>query len=127
MGAASRAASVSSVAVLNAGDGVGEHPTQALLDLYTIRHEAKSMQGLVVTMLGDLKNGSHMRTTELTSLVPMRIFSLIVAARPYGPFPRQASVDVRRQAQLRQPRSVLLVRNRELQKTIIIRSLQEKQ
>src|SRR5579862_3207331 len=39
VGAAKRAAAVSQVPVINAGDGVGQHPTQALLDLYTIRRE----------------------------------------------------------------------------------------
>jgi aspartate carbamoyltransferase len=57
--------------LLNAGDGVGEHPTQALLDLYTIVDElssgariaasevelAAALKGKVITMVGDLKNG----------------------------------------------------------------------
>jgi aspartate carbamoyltransferase catalytic subunit len=40
-----------------AGDGTGEHPTQALLDLYTIRAELGRLEGLVVLMVGDLKHG----------------------------------------------------------------------
>ena len=44
-GAAHRAASVSAVPILNAGDGPGEHPTQALLDLYTIGHELEGCKG----------------------------------------------------------------------------------
>jgi aspartate carbamoyltransferase len=46
--------------VLNAGDGVGEHPTQALLDVFTIYDElklSKNRRGLVVVLLGDLKHG----------------------------------------------------------------------
>jgi len=43
--------------VINAGDGVGEHPTQALLDAYTIREEIGTVNGLTITMVGDLKNG----------------------------------------------------------------------
>lgn len=43
--------------VINAGDGVNEHPTQALLDLYTIWKHRKSLDGLTVGMIGDLKNG----------------------------------------------------------------------
>ncbi|MBA7586352.1 aspartate carbamoyltransferase [Candidatus Atribacteria bacterium 1244-E10-H5-B2] len=43
--------------VINAGDGTGQHPTQALLDLYTIRKEKGILGGQTVTFLGDLKNG----------------------------------------------------------------------
>lgn len=43
--------------IINAGDGVGEHPTQALLDIFTIREEIGTVNGLVITMVGDLKNG----------------------------------------------------------------------
>ncbi len=42
---------------INAGDGAGQHPTQALLDLYTIRKEKGVLDGHTVTFLGDLKNG----------------------------------------------------------------------
>lgn len=56
-----RAANVAKVPIINAGDGVGEHPTQALLDIYTIREERGTVNGLTVTMIGDLKNG---RTTH---------------------------------------------------------------
>lgn len=51
------AARASPVPVLNAGDGTGEHPTQALLDLYTVRAEIGRVEGLTVTLLGDLKHG----------------------------------------------------------------------
>lgn len=43
--------------VINGGDGAGQHPTQALLDLYTIRKEKGILGGQTVTFLGDLKNG----------------------------------------------------------------------
>lgn len=43
--------------IINAGDGAGEHPTQALLDLFTINEELGNTEGLNVTMLGDLKYG----------------------------------------------------------------------
>jgi aspartate carbamoyltransferase catalytic subunit len=56
-GAAARAGAVSTVPVINAGDGRGEHPTQALLDLYTIRAELGRLEGLRVVMAGDLANG----------------------------------------------------------------------
>jgi aspartate carbamoyltransferase len=43
--------------VISAGDGVGEHPTQALLDLFTILESKKKIDGLAITMVGDLKHG----------------------------------------------------------------------
>ncbi|EFA10197.1 multifunctional protein r [Tribolium castaneum] len=43
--------------LINAGDGVGEHPSQALLDIFTIREEIGTVNGLTITLVGDLKNG----------------------------------------------------------------------
>jgi carbamoyl-phosphate synthase/aspartate carbamoyltransferase/dihydroorotase len=58
VGAAQQAAhALRDIPVINAGDGVGEHPTQALLDIYTIRQELGTVNGLNVTVVGDLKNG----------------------------------------------------------------------
>ena len=57
MGAAAIAAKYAKKPIINAGDGVGEHPTQALLDLFTIREELGTIEGLTVTMVGDLKYG----------------------------------------------------------------------
>lgn len=51
------ASSVATVPILNAGSGKGEHPTQALLDLYTIREYKKSLNNLKIAILGDLLNG----------------------------------------------------------------------
>jgi len=61
-GAAKRAAAVSSVPIINAGDGPGQHPTQALLDLYTIRDELDRIDGVRVAMVGDLANGRTVRS-----------------------------------------------------------------
>ncbi|KAG0704073.1 hypothetical protein DFH29DRAFT_913533 [Suillus ampliporus] len=57
VGSAQLAAKYSPVPVLNAGDGIGEHPSQALLDIYTIRSELGTVNGKTITILGDLKNG----------------------------------------------------------------------
>lgn len=57
IGSATRAAAAASVPVLNAGDGAGEHPTQALLDLFTIREELGTIDGLKIAMVGDLRFG----------------------------------------------------------------------
>ena len=56
-GSAKIAADNASHPVINGGDGAGQHPTQALLDLYTIRKEKGVLGGHTVTFLGDLKNG----------------------------------------------------------------------
>jgi len=56
-GSADRAAAVCPVPFINAGDGPGQHPTQALLDLYTILKERGSIDGLHIAMVGDLKFG----------------------------------------------------------------------
>lgn len=61
-GAAERAARVSSRPIVNAGDGQGQHPTQALLDLYTIRQEIGRLDGLTVTIGGDLARGRTARS-----------------------------------------------------------------
>lgn len=57
LGAVAVAAEVAEKPVINAGDGAGEHPTQALLDLFTIQEKLGKIDGLNITLLGDLKNG----------------------------------------------------------------------
>ena len=61
-GAARLAADVSENPVINAGDGAGSHPTQMLLDLFTMREAKDSLDGLNVTMVGDLKYGRTVHT-----------------------------------------------------------------
>ena len=56
-GSAALAAKYARKPVINAGDGVGEHPTQALLEAFTIMEELGRLDNLTVTMLGDLKYG----------------------------------------------------------------------
>ena len=57
LGSSALAAKYARKPVINAGDGIGEHPTQALLDLFTIKEELGQVDGLTVTMMGDLKYG----------------------------------------------------------------------
>jgi aspartate carbamoyltransferase catalytic subunit len=57
VGASTVAAEYARKPIINAGDGVGEHPTQALLDLYTIQSELGKLDGLHVAMAGDLRYG----------------------------------------------------------------------
>ncbi len=61
-GTAERAANVSSVPIINAGDGTGQHPTQALLDLYTLERELGQIDGIHIALMGDLKNGRTVRS-----------------------------------------------------------------
>ena len=64
-GASARAADVSAVPVVNAGDGPGEHPTQALLDLFTIERELGRIEGLHIAFCGDLRFGRTARSLAL--------------------------------------------------------------
>jgi aspartate carbamoyltransferase catalytic subunit len=60
-GAAARAAGVAVAPVLNGGDGTNQHPSQGLLDTYTIWHEKGTLDGLTIGMVGDLQStrGMH--------------------------------------------------------------------
>jgi aspartate carbamoyltransferase catalytic subunit len=61
-GAARRAADISRVPIVNAGDGTGQHPTQAFLDLYTIEKELGGIDNLSIAVVGDLANGRTVRS-----------------------------------------------------------------
>ncbi|KAK4493004.1 hypothetical protein RD792_000027 [Penstemon davidsonii] len=61
-GAARRAAMTANIPVINAGDGPGQHPTQALLDVYTIQREIGKLDGIKVGLVGDLANGRTVRS-----------------------------------------------------------------
>ncbi len=77
-GAAQQAAQVSDIPVINAGDGSGEHPTQTLLDLFTMRRQLGDFNGKTVAVIGDLRYG---RTVH--SLVPaLRRLGASVVAVP---------------------------------------------
>lgn len=79
-GASEIAASYSKVPIINAGDGAREHPTQALLDLYTIFSKFSS-QNLTVAMMGDLKNGRTIHSlSKLLSLYP-KIKQIFISPR----------------------------------------------
>ena len=62
IGAAKRAAGAASIPLINAGDGAGQHPTQSLLDLYTIQRHFSQIDGITIAMVGDLKYGRTVRS-----------------------------------------------------------------
>lgn len=76
-GAAAIAAGVSPVPVVNAGDGANQHPTQTLLDLYTIRQTQGRLDNLTVNMVGDLKYGRtvHSLSEAMSWFDPHFIFT----------------------------------------------------
>jgi aspartate carbamoyltransferase len=74
VGASQLAAQYARKPIINAGDGIGEHPTQALLDLFTIIEERGQVDGSTVTMLGDLKYGRTVHSlSRLLSLYDVRL------------------------------------------------------
>ena len=75
VGAAKTAADVSEIPIINAGDGNGEHPTQALLDFFTISDHFGSVNDITITLVGDLLNGRtvHSLTTLLSLYKPKRV------------------------------------------------------
>ncbi len=74
VGSAAIAAKAARKPVINAGDGIGEHPTQALLDAFTIREELGRIDGLTVTLLGDLKHGRTVHSlARLLALYKVRL------------------------------------------------------
>ncbi len=79
VGSAEEAAQATERPVINAGDGAGQHPTQALLDLYTILQERGEVDGLTVALAGDLKHG---RTVHSLAQVLSRYGVKLLLAAP---------------------------------------------
>lgn len=82
-GSVAEFAEASLVPVVNAGDGTGEHPSQALLDFYTLHHEltarGRTVNGATVAIIGDLKYGrtvhSLMKLLSLADRITFKVFS----------------------------------------------------
>jgi aspartate carbamoyltransferase catalytic subunit len=78
VGAAERAAKVSSKPVINAGDGANQHPSQGLLDLYTIKNEEGRLDNLSIAFVGDVLNSRTLRSlVPLLMLYPNNTFYFI--------------------------------------------------
>ncbi|PSC67787.1 Aspartate carbamoyltransferase chloroplastic [Micractinium conductrix] len=61
-GSAEKAAAAANIPIINAGDGPGQHPTQALLDVYTIQRELGRLESIHIGLIGDLANGRTVRS-----------------------------------------------------------------
>ena len=74
IGAAEEAAEATERPIINAGDGAGQHPTQSLLDVYTILKEKGTVDGLTIALAGDLKYGRTVHSlAELLTLYDVRL------------------------------------------------------
>ncbi len=104
-GAAQYSADAIAIPVLNAGDGAGNHPTQTLLDLFTIREAHGTLEGLNVVLVGDLRYGrtvhslSHAlvrfgATLTLVSPGSLRMPTEIVSDLPSGGAKVSETVDL---------------------------------
>jgi aspartate carbamoyltransferase len=91
-GSAQEAADAVRIPVINGGDGAGQHPTQALLDVYTIRKEKGTLDGLTVTLAGDLKNGRTVHS--LVYLLARFDIELIFVSPPQLKMPAGISEDL---------------------------------
>jgi aspartate carbamoyltransferase catalytic subunit len=80
-GAARLAAEFSDVPILNAGDGAGQHPTQTMLDLFTIRTEMGRLEGLNISLVGDLRYG---RTVHSLAIALAKFGNTINLVSPEG-------------------------------------------
>jgi aspartate carbamoyltransferase catalytic subunit len=76
-----RAARVASVPIINAGDGAHEHPTQALLDLFTIQQELGRIDNLTIALVGDLRYGRAPRSLAVL-LTRTRDCNILLVAPP---------------------------------------------
>ncbi len=92
MGAARLAAEVAEIPVINAGDGAGHHPTQTLLDLYTVRKTMGRFENLNIGLIGDLKYG---RTVHSLAYAASRFNNKLFLISPPGlEMPREIVGDL---------------------------------
>lgn len=94
IGSAQEVAQAASVPVINAGDGAGQHPTQALLDVYTIWKEQGQLDELTVALVGDLKYGRTVHS--LSVLLGLFHPRLILVSPPSLAMPREIIEQLRK-------------------------------
>lgn len=99
-GAASEAAKVAEIPVINAGDGTNQHPTQTMLDLYTMQKVAGKLDGITVALMGDLKYGRtvHALSVALSHFKVSQVFishSSLAMPREYLDLLKKRGVNFR--------------------------------
>jgi aspartate carbamoyltransferase catalytic subunit len=92
-GSAREAADAVQVPVINGGDGAGQHPTQALLDIYTIQKEKGRLESLTVALAGDLKHGRTVHS--LVYLLARYGTRLLLVAPPSLEMPAEIATEIR--------------------------------
>ena len=92
-GAARYASEVTDVPIINAGDGANQHPSQTMLDLYSIRKTQGKLDNLTITMVGDLKYGRG--NVSLPSDLPLRRAERAAHAGRAKELLRQARTQIR--------------------------------
>ncbi len=92
IGSAKEAADATPIPVINAGDGAGQHPTQALLDVYTIHKELGSLKNLTISMVGDLKNGRTVHAL-VEALIPFQVRSSILSLQSLLRMPEEITAQ----------------------------------
>jgi len=97
-GSAKLASHVSRIPIINAGDGIGEHPTQALLDIYTIKKELGHLDNISVAMVGDLLNGRTIHSL-LILLSLYKNIKFFFVAPPQLALPQEYKEHIRRKKQ----------------------------
>ena len=91
-GAAQYASDAANVPIANAGDGAGHHPTQTMLDLFTIRQAHKTLEGLKIVLVGDLRYG---RTVHSLSHAMARLGCELVFVSPNSlKMPKEIIIDL---------------------------------
>lgn len=96
VGSAQAAAHACEIPVINAGDGTGEHPTQALLDLYTIKQHCRNIRNCTIGMVGDLKNGRTVHS--LAKLLCLFGPNFIFVSPPQLKMPKEIMEKVERKS-----------------------------
>ncbi len=91
-GAARLAADLSTKPVVNAGDGAGQHPTQTILDLFTMLETKQKLEGLNVVILGDLKFGRTVHS--LSEALALFGANLTFVAPPSLEMPREVIAEI---------------------------------
>jgi len=94
IGSVAKLAEGATVPVINAGDGAGDHPTQGLLDIFTIWHEFGRLDGLTIGMVGDLKNG-RVPHSQCEFLKRFKCMKFVFVSPKELKMPKEISSDLR--------------------------------